>query len=184
MRVLRRRGQDGPTGLDGCGAIQLDGRVADTWSMATALSPRQRRILGSELRDLVVRLCGAGGGFLGLISGLHHPSKPHQVDPAQCGAHAAHPVAQCVHSIDFAGPIGAVLIPTCIGMLVGVLIGLLVASMIRLGRPPQLGSRSAAGRWMKARYPGKCEHCGCSVVPGDRIRHRPGHVLCASCGER
>lgn len=164
------------------GAIQPDGRAADTWSMA--LSSRQRRLIGRELRDIVFRLCTAGGGFVGLIWGLHHPSKPQRVNPAQCSAHAAHPVAQCMHSIDIAGPIGAVLIPFCIGLLVGALVGLLVVSMIRLGRTPQLGGQSSAGRWIRARYAGRCERCGCSVVPGDRIRHRPGHVFCASCGER
>lgn len=84
-----------------------------------------------------------------------------------------------------ASAILAYVTPVLIGAVVGALVGLLVASMIRLGRAskPAAVVGITAGRWIHARYAGNCQRCGCSIVPGDRIRHSPGRALCASCGE-
>ncbi len=161
-----------------------------------AVSHRQRRVIGGELRDLVFRVCSGGGAFLGLTwslkhtnthSSLSHACRPHGIPHGHVATHA---FTQCLGS-SLSSEILAWLGPVLVGAVVGAVIGFLLASMIRLGRRPsgKVRQRSpkgstAAGRWIRARYSGECHGCGCSVMPGDRIRHRPGHDgLCASCGE-
>lgn len=140
---------------------------------------------------MVFRVCSGGGAFLGLMWALKHtdtrPSPPHACRPHAIahGQTAAHAAAQCLGS-SLASEVLAWLVPVLVGGGVGAVVGLLLASMIRLGRAPRPDAATgvAAGRWIRARYSGNCQKCGCSVVPGDRIRHSPGRVLCASCGER
>ena len=154
------------------------------------ISRRQRRVIGHELRDLVFRVCSGGGAFLGLMWALKHNST-HPSSPQACRPHitthahvATHAFAQCLGS-SLASEVLAWLTPVLVSGGVGALIGLLLASMIRLGRAPKPAAATGvtAGRWIRARYSGNCQKCGCPVVPGDRIRHSPGRVLCASCGE-
>jgi hypothetical protein len=65
------------------GNIQSYKRTADKDSVA--LSHRQLLVIGSELRDLVFRLCTAIGAFLGLDWVLkHQPSQPQHVDVDHC----------------------------------------------------------------------------------------------------
>lgn len=161
-----------------------------------AISRRQRRVIGRELRDLVFRVCSGGGAFIGLMWALKHTNadpRPSQVCKPHIGVHgrvATHAFGQCLGS-GMASEILAWIVPVLVGAGVGAGIGFLLASMIGLGRRPsgKVRERSpmtstTAGRWIRARYPGECRGCGCSVMPGDRIRYRPGQVLCASCGER
>jgi len=44
-------------------------------------------------------------------------------------------------------------------------------------------SGSSGGRWIRARYPGRC-HCGRQILPGDRALYFPiGKKLsCRACG--
>jgi len=163
--------------------------------LTVAISHRQRRVVGRELRDLVFRVCSGGGAFIGLMWALKH-TNTHPSRSQVCRPHITthehvltHAFAQCVGS-SLASEILAWLTPVLVGGGVGAIIGFLLASMIRLGRKPSGKIRqhsptasTAGGRWIRARYPRKCRRCGCSVMPGDRIRHQPGHVLCASCGE-
>lgn len=151
---------------------------------------RQRRVIGRELRDLVFRVGSGGGAFVGLMWAVRH-TNTHLRASAACrprikthGHVATHAFAQCLGS-SLASEILAWITPVLVGAAVGALVGLLLASMIRLGRTPKPGAAVgvAAGRWIRARYPGNCQQCGCSIVPGDRIRHSPGRALCASCGE-
>jgi len=155
------------------------------------LSSRQRRMLGRGLRDLVFRGCTGVGGFLGFSLALKdHRTSPQRV-PSACHTHAhayahahllAHTFAQCIDPSLMEAMLSW-LIPVGLGLLIGAFVGCLLALMIPVGRRPKNNS-SPNGRWIRARYWGKCRSCGCSVMPGDRIRHRPGHALCTSCGER
>jgi hypothetical protein len=156
-----------------------------------ALSHRQRRTIGRGLRDLVFRGCTAVGGFLGFSLALKDHRGPSQSVQSACHTHAhayahahvlAHVFAQCIDTSLMEAVLSWVL-PVGLGLLIGAVVGCLLALMIPIGRRSK-GSSSPSGHWIRARYWGKCQACGCSVMPGDRIRHRPGHVLCTSCGER
>jgi hypothetical protein len=138
----------------------------------------------------VFRVCSGGGAFIGLMWALKHINT-HPRASAACQPHvtihghvATHAFAQCLGSSLVSG-IFAWITPVLVGAGVGALVGLLLVSMIRLGRAskPAAAMGVTAGRWIRARYPGNCQKCGCSIVPGDRIRHSPGRALCASCGE-
>ncbi len=90
--------------------------------------------------------------------------------------------------------------PYLIGGIAGALIGLVVvlagillfrylrAAHRRLHPNPAFAppappvTATGSGRWMNARYPGRCTSCGGDITPGERIRHRPGHTVCARCG--
>jgi hypothetical protein len=154
-----------------------------------ARSYRQRRIVGRELRDLAFRLCTIAGGFLGLNWALgHYHAQTRHATPGQCHGHTGHTqqtLTSClrVFSSTLTSDILSFVIPVLIGLFVGAIVGCLIAVLIRTSRKPRSAS-TKPGRWIRARYLGQCETCGCSVVPGDRIRHRTGHVLCVSCGER
>jgi hypothetical protein len=174
--------------------IQASELVAD--SRWVRLSQRQRRKLGAELRDVVFRLCSGGGLLLGLLWGTRHDSgKPKHVaacDTSRLAHHHTHVAGVFGHCISNGLVSGMlpILIPCGIGLGVGVLVGVLAASLIRLGRKPQ-GTKGkakdkkgrAGGRLIRARYPGSCEECGCSVQKGDRILWSPGNLLCASCAK-
>jgi hypothetical protein len=144
-------------------------------------------MIGRGLRDLVIRGCTLIGGFLGFSLALKDYRTRTQRSASMCHPHAithavVHSVAQCIGT-DLGADILSLVLPLGAGLLIGAIVGCLLALMIPSGRRPR-SSSSASGRWIRARYWGKCRSCGCSVMPGDRIRHRPGHVLCTSCGER
>lgn len=156
-----------------------------------AFSYRQRRVMGRELRNLAFRAGSGGGAFLGLMWALKHTNTHPRVSAA-CrprvktdGHVATHAFTQCLGS-SLASEVLAWIGPVLAGAVAGALLGLLLASMIRLGRTPKPPAAvgGTAGRWIRARHPGNCRQCGCSIVPGDRIRHSPGRALCTSCGER
>jgi len=152
-----------------------------------ALSHRQRQTIARGLRDLVFRGCTVAGGFLGLSLALKDYRTHSQRSTSMCHVHAithavAHAAAQCIGT-DLEADILSLVIPIGLGLLIGAIVGCLLTLMIPGGRRPR-SRPSARGRWIRARYWGKCRSCGCSVMPGDRIRHHPGHVLCISCGER
>lgn len=152
---------------------------------------RRRRLVGRELRDLVFRLGSGGGAFVGLMWAVRHTSSHARVGTAcrpgvKANAHlATHAFAHCLGS-SVASAILAWIIPVLVGAMVGAVVGVLLASMVRLGRTPKpaVAAGDTVGRWIRARYPGNCQLCGCSIAPGDRIRHSPGQALCVSCGER
>jgi hypothetical protein len=155
-----------------------------------AFSYRQRRVMGRELRNLAFRAGSGGGAFLGLMWALKH-TNTHPRASAACrprikahGHVVTHAFAQCLGS-SLASEALAWIGPVLVGAVAGALVGVLLASMIRLGRTPKPAAAAGgtAGRWIRARYPGSCRQCGCSIVPGDRIRHSPGRALCTSCGE-
>jgi hypothetical protein len=145
------------------------------------------------MRDLVFRGCTVAGGFLGLSLALKDYRTNSQRPRSTCHPHVIthafiHSATQCIGT-DLQADILSLVLPVGLGLLIGAVVGCLLALMIPIGRRPRISPRprsssSSNGRWIRARYWGKCRSCGCSVMPGDRIRHRPGHVLCTSCGER
>lgn len=147
------------------------------------LSQRQRRRLGRELRDVVFRLCSGGGLLLGLLWGVRHDSGKlahvSACDTSRLAHHDSHVAGMFGHCISNGLVSGMlpILVPSGMGLAVGVLVGVLVASLIRLGRKPQVAKSkapavegSSAGQWIRARYPGNCKRCSYPVQAGDRIR--------------
>jgi hypothetical protein len=119
--------------------------------LTVAISHRQRRVVGRELRDLVFRVCSGGGAFLGLMWALKHtdthPSSS-QVCRPQITTHEhvlTHAFAQCVGS-SLASEILAWLTPVLVGGGVGAVIGFLLASMFASGANRQGRSVSAHRR--------------------------------------
>jgi hypothetical protein len=89
------------------------------------------------LRDVVFRLCSAGGLVLGVLWGVYR----HYVQTARghhrlCGAHpVSRAVAQSLGRCAGTGLSGVLLswvIPALLGLLVGALLGLLLTSEVRL----------------------------------------------------
>ena len=158
------------------------------------MSPRRKPVLVREARDLVFRVCSGGGVFLGLVYALHH----WRAQPADCKG-GSDALAGCASHTLSAGII-SFLVPVFVGAIVGALIGVLLATRIRSrperaarsGSPhgssrtvPPVGGddqKGEGGRWMAARYPGRCDSCRVKITPGDRIRHSPGRNVCERCG--
>ena len=142
------------------------------------LTQRQRNALRSELNDLLFRFCGAAGLIAGFLWAYNRPAPdaPPSCDPS------GERVAGC-----FGDALVANLMPYGLAMGAGALIGAVVgAALIRLllRRRAKPGGRPGgqAGRWITARYEGACRSCRSPIAPGDRIRHKPGHTLCVTCG--
>ncbi len=102
-----------------------------------ALNARQERALGRELRDVVFRLCSAGGLVLGVLWGAygHYVQNAHG-HQRLCGAHQAtrafsQSLGRCA-ATGLADVILSWLIPAGLGLLVGALLGLLLTSEVRL----------------------------------------------------
>jgi hypothetical protein len=157
------------------------------------MSPRRKQVIVRELRDLVFRACSAGGGFLGLVYALHHWNSR----PADCKG-GADALAGCASHTLTSG-VTAFLVPVFIGVIAGALVGALLASRIRSRRSTGASRRSrgsfapaplvvaddqkmVSGRWLVARYAGRCDGCRATITPGDRIRHSPGRNVCERCG--
>jgi hypothetical protein len=85
-----------------------------------------------ELSDLLLGVCGAGGGLLGLSWDLHRrtPSK------ARCPGHTATALGHCLGSTLSSTAISW-LIPVVVGMAAGSLVAFLLASMLGLRREPR-----------------------------------------------
>jgi hypothetical protein len=99
-----------------------------------------------------------------------------------------------------AGGVLAFLLPVVVGVIAGAIVGALLASRIRSRGPraaragrPRSSSRpdsmvarddqgGEGGRWLLARYRGRCDRCRATITPGDRIRHSPGRNACERCG--
>jgi hypothetical protein len=106
-----------------------------------ALNARQKRMLGRELRDLVLRVCVVAGVILGGLWALHHQYVPPR-HPCP-GIHArGSPVVRafgrCLSS-DLSAAVGAWVIPICVGAIVGMLVGVMLALTIRVGRRARVG---------------------------------------------
>jgi hypothetical protein len=113
-----------------------------------ALNARQKRALGRELRDVVFRLCCAGGLVLGVLWGVYrHYGQTSQGHHRLCGAHAvsravSHSLGRCA-AAGLSDVMLSWLIPAGLGLLVGALLGLLLTSEVRLvGDSAPLGARA------------------------------------------
>lgn len=146
-----------------------------------------------SLTDSLLQGAAGFGAVGGLMWALDHPATA-PACPGQPGA-PANGIGQCMTD-----GMMAVAKPYLVGGVCGALIGVGIVLtgllLFRYMRGPARGGRSdsafastppptataAAGRWMTARYSGRCARCGGGIAPGDRIRHRPGHTACVRCG--
>src|SRR4051794_23631111 len=127
-----------------------------------------------ELAGAVFQLCVVGGLILGLVRGLDHP--PRQASPCAGGGKG-------VTDGVMAG-MTPILAPCIAGVLLGTVVGYFFAKLIKSGSATaRHTSDRSGGRWITARYDGRCERCGNRVLPGDRVFHSPHRrkVTCPAC---
>jgi hypothetical protein len=129
---------------------------------ATVAPSRRSRRVQSALRDMVMRLCAAGGLLVGLLVGID--AEPGT--PARCATE------NCVSEGLMAGLL-PVMLPALGGLIIGAVVGMILALLIRLdpASKPHIAEAALGGRRITARYPGVCAGCGGGVEPGDRIVH-------------
>lgn len=131
-----------------------------------------------ELRKLIFMVCVAVGGMVGLSNAQKDLPPPRTCQP---------PTPECVAQSTMDAPTHQIS-SVIAGMLVGGAVGFGLALLVRPRREsPSYGSVSAqvgAGRWITARYPGRCRHCRQTVYPGDRVLHFRAErkVACRACG--
>lgn len=146
---------------------------------------RTKNRLLSAGRELTFTVCVGGGTLIGLLAGLHESGQT--PPPPKCTT----PIASCV-SDGISHGIWTVLTPVFIGALIGMAIAAFLCLTIL--RPQRAGptrspvgasaaSRFSDGKWIRARYPGRCKRCNASVVAGDKVFHSSSAraVWCASC---
>jgi len=135
------------------------------------------RALRGVLGDLAVRV-GAGGGFtLGLLAALQgHPRS------ASC------PKDELCVGEQISAAVWGIFGPAFAGAFAGLAVSLLVVLLLRRLRTRLYAPRTspvpqATGRWIRARYAGRCRACSAGVVPGDRVFHdaEARAVTCADC---
>lgn len=151
--------------------VKLVATCADPATVA--LSRRSRRVQ-SALRDVVMRLCAAGGLLVGLLVGINaEPGTP---------AHCA--TENCLSEGLMAGLL-PVMLPALGGLIIGAVVGMILAHLIRLEHAPKprIAKATLDDRRITARYPGVCAGCGGGVEPGDRIVHSrtTKATWCTSC---
>jgi hypothetical protein len=165
---------DGRTGVTARGST-AHGALPMRAGMAAS---RRNRAIGA-LAEVAVRV-GAGGGFmLGLFAALQgHPR-----------AAACPKDGLCVGE-QISAAVWGIFGPAFAGAFAGLAASLLVVLLLRrLRTRPAAPSAAPApapqarGRWIRARYPGRCRSCAAVVAPGDRVRHDPQAraVTCADC---
>ena len=126
-------------------------------------------LLLAELRDLVFRLCAAGGATLGLLAGFERPPAKAPDCPRS---------DPCVAETIGAG-MERILVPAGAGLLIGMIVGFFLAQLLR-----RRSSAAERGRLITARFAGSCRECGLGLVPGDRVLHfrQARAIACESCG--
>jgi hypothetical protein len=92
------------------------------------MSARRKRTMRRELRDLLLRACGAVGGLLGLSWDLHHRVQAKPRCPRQGTATV---IGHCFGSVVSSTAI-AWLVPVVVGMAAGSIIAILLASVLGL----------------------------------------------------
>jgi hypothetical protein len=115
------------------------------------------------LRKLIFNACV----LLGLLGGLH-AGMTERTPRVHCSPAAP----QCVSQTALAGP-SQMIETVIVGVLIGVAGGAGLALLIPL-RPKRIAAANEAlpgGRWITARYEGRCRRCGQTIYPGDRVMH-------------
>lgn len=152
------------------------------------LSYAKRVAVRSAVRELLVRVFAALGVATGLLWAVERPPPA----PAKaCEGQRAETIGSC-----FAETLVSTLLPYLMAMAIGLAVGVIIGALISVlmtgrGRPrrsesPAHTSRPGAddigGRWIIARYSGRCSSCGSTITAGDRVHHRPRRTICAGCG--
>src|SRR3954469_5818732 len=137
---------------------------------------RRNRAIGT-LAELAVRV-GAGGGFmLGLFAALQgHPRAAACPKDGLCVGEQISAAGWGIFGPAFAGAFA--------GLAVSLLVVLLLRRLrTRLYAPRTSPGPRATGRWIRARYAGRCRACSAGVVPADRVFHdaEARAVTCADC---
>jgi hypothetical protein len=152
-----------------------------------AVANAKRRVVHGAIREFLVRVLAAVGLVAGLLWALEQPAP---TPSAACKQPQARSIGGC-----FNDTLLATLIPYLtamgIGIAAGALIGFLISALMtglpRAGRDALSACRAPAsstssGRWIIARYDGRCASCGSQITAGDRVHHRPRRTVCARCG--
>lgn len=154
--------------------------AADRATMASG--SQQRRALRRELFDAIVTLAMTGGGMTGFAWAMQRPEPE---PPATCSnaGTTTGGIGDC-----FADSLLASLMPYLAGATLGAIAcGLLATLLLRAlfgSRRGGAGRQRPPGRWVTARYHGRCSGCSTSISPGDRIRHSPRRSLCGACAKQ
>jgi len=136
-------------------------------------------------RDLTLRLCTGGGVLLGLLWGFNNPPAPKK--PPTCTT------ANCVGDVvskSLSDGVWSVLGPALIGGAIGLAVALVIVLTLlrpRRGGGPSSGrATNLSGRWIQAKYDGRCAGCRRQIRRGDPIFHSPAprRTLCGACVDR
>ena len=150
-----------------------------------AVSYAKRRAAHGAVREFLVRVFAAVGVAAGLLWALQRPAPAPSAACKQAGAQS---VGSC-----FNDTLLSTLLPyltaMVIGLVVGAVIGFLMSALMTGRRqrgqhaaPVPRAPRASDGRWIIARYNGRCASCRSQIAVGDRVHHRPRHTVCESCG--
>jgi hypothetical protein len=161
--------------------------LTDPMSPTMAVSHAKRREVHGAIREFLVRVLAAVGLVAGLLWALEQPTP---TPSAACKQPQAQSIGGC-----FNDTLLSTLIPYLtamgIGIAAGAVVGFLISALMtgipRRGRERPPARRAPAssvsrGRWIIARYDGRCASCGSQITVGDRVHHRPRRTVCAGCG--
>lgn len=149
-----------------------------------AMSYARRRVVQGAVREFLVRVFAAVGVATGLVWALQRPAPPPAAACKQAGAQS---VGSCFNET-LLSTLLLYVAAMGIGLVVGAVIGFLISALLK-GRP-QRGQHVApvartptasGGRWIIARYDGRCASCRSQIAVGDRVYHRPRRTVCDRC---
>ena len=134
-------------------------------------------------RDLVFRVFTAGGVVVGLLYGLNNPPTPNPAPKCTTPQCAGDQVSSTLSTTIWAY-LGPVLICALIGAALALLLCVTALRPRRADGSAQPLSATVNGRWMSARFDGRCAACRREIHRGDAIFHSrsPRQTLCSSCG--
>ena len=137
-------------------------------------------VLRAELRSLAFSACSGIGLFAGFWWEF---SRPSPAAPTMCAETSHAPISECFNE-GLLTTLVPYIVAMGLGLLAGTFLGVLLIRVLlparRLSAAPQAGS--ASGRWLIARYEGRCLTCRTPISVGDRIVHSPNFTRCSACG--
>jgi hypothetical protein len=152
--------------------------------LAMAMSYAKRRAVHGPVRESLVRVFAVVGVVTGLLSALQRPAPP---PAAACKQTGAQSVGSCFN-VTLLSTLLPYVTAMGIGLVVGAVIGYLISALVK--GPPRRGQhvtpvirtpRASDGRWIIARYDGRCASCRSQIAVGDRVYHRPRRTVCDRC---